>query len=251
MTKDLSFNFKRVHFDVIDSTNSWVKKHLHLVQKSEGLLVTAAGQTAGRGRAKRVWISPPHQNIYATFSFWTEAKRGDVGQIPQLLALAAVDALACFGCHLQIKWPNDLLFNRKKVGGILCETVTEGDEKAIILGIGLNVNMKREELAPIGQNASSLSLESGLLFDLEEILKAIQAQFSLSLSLFLEKSFAPFFCSFEQKLIHRRGDKVQFHDNQTLVEGFFEKMDGCGAVLLRLSDGSHRLFYAGEFLDEI
>ena len=78
----------------IDSTNSWAKAHPDQWAAEGVTLVTASEQMAGRGRFKRKWVSPPDVNIYATFCFWFDAERKDVGHIPQLLALAAA---ACFG----------------------------------------------------------------------------------------------------------------------------------------------------------
>ena len=60
----------RIHFDTIDSTNTWAKQNAHKLESDKITLVTTDTQTAGRGRFKRKWVSPPHQNIYASFCFF-------------------------------------------------------------------------------------------------------------------------------------------------------------------------------------
>lgn len=121
---------KHIHFDTIDSTNTWSKRHTGEWAPEGVTLVTASKQTSGRGRFKRTWISPPDVNIYATFCFWFDPKRNDVGHIPQLLALAGASTLMQQGFLPKIKWPNDLLLNGKKVAGILCETILEQEKEA-------------------------------------------------------------------------------------------------------------------------
>lgn len=128
------FKVKRKHFSTIDSTNTWAKKNVQDLAQDQLLLVTADEQQAGRGQFRRKWVSPPHQNIYATFSFFID-KQKKVNNLPQVLAITAAEVLEKLSFSPRLKWPNDLLLSNKKVAGILSETTPCGDQMCLIMGI--------------------------------------------------------------------------------------------------------------------
>lgn len=240
-------SLKRIHFEEIDSTNTWAKRNPQEWTDEGMTLVTASSQTAGRGRFNRIWMSPPHMNLYATFCFWMERERRDIGHIPQLLALACAKVLV--GFSPKIKWPNDLLLGGKKVAGILCETIQEEKGLGMICGIGLNVNMPQELLLSLNRPATSLWIEAGRKFDREEILQELTRVFEEVLNHFKEKGFSPFFSSFQELFFFKPGQRVCFHWQEQLWEGWFEKLHADGSIELRLNEGNRRRFYAGEFMD--
>lgn len=239
---------KHIHFECIDSTNTWAKAHTHQWDSHGVTLVTASEQTAGRGRFKRQWISPPHLNLYATFCFWFDLQRTDTGHIPQLLALAAAQTLEREGFLPLMKWPNDVLLQGKKVAGILCETVLEQERRGIVCGIGLNVNMPLEALKQIDRPATSLLVEGERAFEVTAILEVLQQFFIDSLNGFIHHEFASFFSYFQARSALKKGQMVHFHDNQHLIEAQFEELNPDGSIELRLSDGRLKKFYVGEFL---
>jgi BirA family transcriptional regulator, biotin operon repressor / biotin---[acetyl-CoA-carboxylase] ligase len=239
---------KHIHFEEIDSTNTWAKRHI-AEWASEGVtLITASGQTAGRGRFNRQWVSPFHVNLYATFCFWFDTQRDDIGHIPQLLALAVAQMLEKEGFSPVIKWPNDLLLKGKKVAGILCETVMDQERRGIVCGLGLNVNMPLNALNQIDRPATSLLVEAGRSFDIKDILKHLQKLFTDSLSDFIGNGFSRFFPLLQERSAFKKGDWVRFHDHQTFVEAQFEALHADGSVELRLPDKSLKIYYSGEFL---
>jgi BirA family biotin operon repressor/biotin-[acetyl-CoA-carboxylase] ligase len=180
------------HFSSIDSTNSWAKLHLHEFDRNKITIITADGQTAGRGQFERKWMSPTGKNIYASFCFFMDNGRSDVVNIPQILAITVVKALESFGFQVKIKWPNDLILLGKKVGGILCETTTIGEKLGVVLGLGLNVNMELDQLKKIDQPATSLAQEKGSDMDPKVVFEAISDLFGTNIEIFLKEGFAPF-----------------------------------------------------------
>jgi len=112
----------------------------------EGIVVIADEQTGGRGRFGRTWISPPGVNLYCSVILKPDIVSGNV----QVVTLAAAVAVASAirqetGINAEIKWPNDILVNNRKVCGILAETRSGGSSPALlIVGIGVNVNMHRD-----------------------------------------------------------------------------------------------------------
>lgn len=239
---------KHIHFEIIDSTNTWAKKNSDQWSTSGITLVTASGQTQGRGRFNRKWESPNNVNIYSTFCFWVDLNRTDCGYIPQLLALAAADALQQLQFIPEIKWPNDLLLSKKKVAGVLCETICEETRKGVVCGIGLNVNMPSELLDLIDRPATSLFAERGEKFDLILIQNSLQNLFVSILNEFEVFGYAPFFPRLTSYSTFKKGDNVRFHDNHIILEGKFEAWCSDGSLELRLPNGKTRKFLVGEFV---
>ncbi|MCE5316184.1 MAG: biotin--[acetyl-CoA-carboxylase] ligase [Parachlamydia sp.] len=246
--RDKQMQIHRRHFATLDSTNTWAKQHAEELDREALTLVTADNQTAGRGRFKRLWLSPAGQNIYATFCFFIEKHRGDIGNLPQVMAIAAADILEELGFQPQLKWPNDVMLKGKKTAGILCETIPISDQLCVVLGIGLNVNMPTELLSTIDRPATSLFAEDGATRDVEEVLARLQDRFNGRLMVFLDEGFLPFLEYYKKWLIHANGDLIRFHDNRTIWEGRFAGINLDGTLLLKLSSGEERTFIAGEIL---
>src|SRR5512145_784707 len=128
------------YFDSIGSTNNealaWVTRGAKDLS-----LVIADEQTAGRGRLDRKWFTP--RGTALAFSLIlrpTEAEKPHLTRVIGLAALAVTDALRTRGLVAQIKWPNDVLLNGRKVAGILVESVWSGEEvDYVVMGIGVNV----------------------------------------------------------------------------------------------------------------
>lgn len=235
------------HFDSIDSTNTWCKSHAHEFPLEKMILVTANTQTAGRGRFKRRWESPPGQNIYATFCFFVDPSTQNIGNIPQLLALSTASVLKKLDFNPELKWPNDILLSGKKVAGILAET-TLVNKLCVIVGIGLNVNMPFDLLKQIDRPATSLFVESSQHYEIENILMQLQEQFSKNLAIFLSEGFAPFLYEYRQYLAKDPHKTIRFHDNRCVWEGKFHHIDDDGALCITLADGTLKTFIAGEIL---
>jgi BirA family biotin operon repressor/biotin-[acetyl-CoA-carboxylase] ligase len=161
---------ERRHFASLPSTQDaareWAREGApHLA------VVSAEQQTAGRGRLGRAWSSPPGESLSLSLVLRTRGGIADGPKLTMLLSLAAcraVDELA--GLRAGVKWPNDVLLNGRKIGGVLCET--EGD--ACILGLGLNLNMEASALPerPVFP-ASSLRIETGTTYEFDKALGAV------------------------------------------------------------------------------
>ncbi len=196
------------HFEWIESTNTWAKENAHLLPPDAMIIVTADGQTAGRGQFKRPWSSPFKQNIYLSFCFFVDKNRSDLGNIPQVLALSTISVLNQLGFTARLKWPNDLLVSQKKIAGILAETTMIDDQLCFILGIGLNVNMPFDLLEKVGQPATSLLHENQLikgeevsLFDLQQIMEMLQEEFLKDYAVFNKEGFTPFLARYQTSIL--------------------------------------------------
>ena len=114
---------------------------------AEGLLVIADEQTAGRGRLDRRWWAPPGSSLLMSLLLRPSLPPSQVGQLTMCLGLAAVEAIeAVTGLRPALKWPNDLLLNGRKLGGMLSELRLDGEQVAYaVLGLGINVNVNFDD----------------------------------------------------------------------------------------------------------
>lgn len=238
----------RKHFEIIDSTNTWAKTHAPELDKEAVTLVTASEQTAGRGRFKRKWESPPGLNIYATFCFFIEKHRDEIKNLPQVLSISACEIVKQLGFAPKLKWPNDVLLSGKKMAGLLCETTPLSDHLCVALGIGLNVNMPLDILQQIDRPATSLFAEDGIKRNVEEITQSLQKQFLLDLDMFTEIGFHHFLEIYKSYMVHSEGDLIRFHDNRMVWTGTFKSLNEDGSLNLLLETGETKTFHAGEIL---
>lgn len=236
----------RIHFSVVNSTNTWSKENFETFEKNKITLVTADLQSAGRGRFNRRWESPAKQNLYATFNFCIDRERIDIGNIPQILAISTCEIFENLILVPQLKWPNDILISNKKVGGILCETIDLGQKLGIILGIGLNINMPLESLKSIDQPATSLKEEKGTAFNPEYILQNLQRKFVENLHDFLKNGFSQFLEKYKGYLGNVLGKKIHFINGIKQEEGIFHSVNSDGSVNILLESGEVRQVVSGE-----
>ena len=149
------------------STNAVVSERA-TAGEAHGLVVVAEEQTEGRGRLDRSWVSPPRAGLTFSVLLRPSLAPGQLGWVSLWGGLAVAQALRERAeVDASVKWPNDVLVDGRKVCGVLSEAVNG----AVILGIGLNVTTKREEL-PV-ENASSLQLEGAAVTDRDTLLRAV------------------------------------------------------------------------------
>ena len=134
------FGKKIVYFDSVGSTMDMASK-MALEGASEGTVVCAESQTKGRGRLGRDWVSPKGQGIYFSAILRPAIALSEASGLTLVIAVAVCEAIrAATGLRAMIKWPNDILYQQKKVAGILTELSAETDRiNFIILGVGVNV----------------------------------------------------------------------------------------------------------------
>jgi len=139
-----------------ESTNADVLRYQQQHQRE--VVAVSESQTAGRGRRGRQWLSPFARNIYCTIGITKEIPASRQGLLSIVTGLALCRALQqSVDTTVGLKWPNDLLFDGRKLGGILIESRPLGETKFYFaVGFGLNVFLNDEELAEIPQPATSL-----------------------------------------------------------------------------------------------
>jgi BirA family biotin operon repressor/biotin-[acetyl-CoA-carboxylase] ligase len=128
-------------FDSIDSTNTYLAG-VPAPPRGRLRVAIANEQTAGRGRQNRQWVSPRGLGLYQSLAYTVETKRDDISALTLALGVGVLEALATHGISsVRLKWPNDLVAEDAKLGGLLAETRTADDALVVIAGIGINVAM--------------------------------------------------------------------------------------------------------------
>ena len=233
-------NIRYISFDTIPSTSDWVKKNAEYLNQDEFTCITALEQTAGRGRFKRTWHSPKGQNIYATFYFTLPKSYAYLPHIAQTLSLSTAVVLQKKGFQPEIKWPNDILLCGKKVSGVLCELLTFKDYIGAVIGVGLNVNMTDEDLAKVGQPATSLAQVSGRTWNLDEILTPLIFQYLSDLETLEKGGFDAFYDKFNS-LLAFKGETITCNlipnSEEQKVQGTCTAIDHQGRLELTLPSG--------------
>jgi BirA family biotin operon repressor/biotin-[acetyl-CoA-carboxylase] ligase len=181
------FGKRFYHFFKTDSTNR-VAMELAYAGESEGAVILAEEQSAGRGRAGRKWHSEVGAGIYVTLLLRPPLSPV---QAPLLTMLAGLSLHAAIlgqtGLNTELKWPNDILLNDKKIGGILTEMHAEPSQvRFVIVGIGINVNQEKfpPELCSI---ATSLRNETGRAQSRLELLVRLLREFETDYNRFLRE----------------------------------------------------------------
>ncbi|TXK81379.1 biotin--[acetyl-CoA-carboxylase] ligase [Paenibacillus sp. N3.4] len=231
----------------VDSTQT-IAHALVASGASEGTLVLAEAQSSGRGRMGRSWHSPAGKGIWMSLVL---TPRIPVYFMPQLTLLSAVALCRAIQkvCRVDIgiKWPNDLLINGKKVSGILLESSGEDERlKYVIAGIGISVNLKREDypeqLRPI---ATSLAIETGTDISRESLVQTFLLEFEELYALYIDKGFAPIRLLWEALSVTLKR-KIRTHTSSGLVEGIADSLDDSGALTVITNTGEKIKVYSGD-----
>lgn len=186
-----------VILDEIESTNDWGVARCGSVDSIPALCL-AERQTLGRGREGRSWYSPAGQNIYMSLVMPFTAEPARLQGLSLVMALAVAEALQSFGVAVQLKWPNDVLLNGKKLAGLLIETRIKSDNTCVVVGLGMNVGMTRVEETSIDQPAidqpwaSLASEQPQLQVSRNTLVAALLTRMLAMYEQFLQQGFTPF-----------------------------------------------------------
>jgi BirA family biotin operon repressor/biotin-[acetyl-CoA-carboxylase] ligase len=228
--------FDEIHFPTITSTNDYAKSHLEEFNFNKITLIRADGQTAGRGRHGHQWHSPSKKDLLVTFVFSLPSAQKHLASLGQLLSFSTAILCRSLGLKPELKWPNDVHIQGKKLAGILCETVAQRDDIAVVMGIGLNVNATHHDLSAIDQPSTSLSIELGHPLDLAELLELLKREFLKDLTLFKQEGFSPFARDY-QDLLSLHGKVITVLENGQTISGLCVGIKEDGRLLVETPDG--------------
>ncbi len=198
----------------------------------EGTLIITDNQINGKGRRSSKWLSTSNKSL--TFSFLLLPKKNleDLSLLPLLTGISIIQGIQNITkIQLGLKWPNDIMADQKKIGGILIESNTNNEKLGIVIGIGINVNENEHDIPiEIRNKASSLHVYSGKEFDLALIISSILNEFE---NLYLN-DWSQITTLWEQYCIHQNNEIV-FHDNEKKIQGKFMGITNSGYAKIQLN----------------
>jgi BirA family transcriptional regulator, biotin operon repressor / biotin---[acetyl-CoA-carboxylase] ligase len=222
---------------------------------AEGTIVFADAQSAGRGQAGRVWISPPERNIYLSVVLYPPLAPSQAPLLSLMAAVAVVDTLRQEGLTSGIKWPNDILIERRKVAGILTEMETHRDAvRFVVVGIGINVNMTQVEIArhlgAVAFTATSLQAALGRAVPRESLLATLLGRLEHWYDVFRTHGDLALQAAWEARSL-MCGRRISARTSDITHEGTAEGIDPAGHLVLRQADGMLVMLSSAEvrFLD--
>lgn len=236
-----------VFFDEVDSTNQ-VAKQLAAQGAAAGTVVVAEAQGKGRGRLERSFFSPKGKGIWFSVILRPHILPQEAPKCTLLAAVAVAMAMKRFGLRAEIKWPNDILHDGKKVTGILTEMSAESDRiNYIIIGTGINVNIQAEEFPEdLRDKATSLAVMKGENLSRVVFFQAVLEALDALCLLLDEEGFSPIVERWREYAVTLGQDvHVIGVAGQESFDGRAVDIDEEGALLVE-TDGGVRRVLAGD-----
>ncbi len=230
------------YFRRVESTNNEAKK-LAAAGCPEGQIVVAEEQSVGRGRLSRGWFSPFARGVWFTIVLRPPFNPQDAPKCTLLAAVAVCRAIRrTTGVACGIKWPNDILYDGKKLVGILTEMSAEMDAiNHIVIGIGVNVNIGADDFPPeLRDLATSLFLAAGRHLPRVDILMAVLEELERVYEQTLGQGFAPVLDEWRRESL-TLGRTVDVIGSGRRFSGVAVDIDADGALLVRTADRVERV----------
>jgi BirA family biotin operon repressor/biotin-[acetyl-CoA-carboxylase] ligase len=237
---------KIIRCDSVTSTNTEAASYAER-GAVEGLTVVAAEQTAGRGRLGRSWISPPGAGLYASIVLRPRIPAVSWSLVPLMAAVAVHDALLeTVGLTTDIKWPNDILVDDRKICGILAETIDTVAGRSVVLGIG--INLTSEAFPPeLRGSATSIAESVGRSPDsemlLESLLRSIGDRYA---QLQLPAGPASIVSEWCRCSSYAEGKMVRVTSDDETFTGITRGVQSDGALRVETANGEIRIVHAAD-----
>ncbi len=236
-------------YDQVGSTND-LALQCGIDGAQEGTLILAESQTQGRGRHGRRWQAPSKSSILASIILRHRLRASQVG-LPNLIGAVSIATAINELTKLstQIKWPNDVLIQGKKVSGVLTELEYDrGRQPFFVMGFGLNVNMTKTDLPEeLRASATSLQIEIDRETSRVSLLQAILHRLEEDY-LHLKHDETDPIIAVANGLLYRSDDWLTIETAEGSFRGHAEAIDQDGGLLLRDRNGKRRKFLVGEGL---
>lgn len=235
-----------LRFESLDSTNLEAMRRAK-AGAPEGLCIVASEQTRGRGRLDRAWLSPKDSGLYFSIILRPQFGLSAWPLIGLMSALAASEALSrSADLKVDIKWPNDLYANGRKLGGILSETIESSAGTAAIVGIGINLTQESlpaelKEIATSVEEAARIKPNRDLLLD--ELVTAMAQRYEALQNEGGAEHTVREWCANSSYAFERR---VRVSLSTEIFDGTTRGLESDGALRVEDDDGKMRVVRAGD-----
>lgn len=234
------------YYPETDSTNLRIRQ-LGDEGAPHGTLAVADMQTAGRGRRGRIWESPAGSSIYMSLLLRPDLLPGTAPALTLVMACSVAEGIMdCEDVKVQIKWPNDVIINGKKLVGILTEMSSQVDYiDHVAIGVGINVNMTGFP-ENIRETATSLRIETGHKVKRAPLIAAVMKRFEENYEIFLQTGDMSGLAEKYSRMLVNIGREVLVIGAKEPYKAYALGIDRDGELLVRREDGAEEKVYAGE-----
>lgn len=242
----LKTKYELVQFREIDSTNSYCLNHIN--ELNDKTIVLSDKQKNGRGRLNRQWISNSKDNIYTSIVLKPQGSADNLPltNITQYMSVKLCELLKEYNINANIKWPNDILVNGKKIAGILCEaSFTESNLNGVVLGFGINTNFDPSKNENIDKPVTSIYNETGFVIDKLDFLKKLLDLFFFDYELFIKQKFK-FIKNKYIKFFPYIDEEASINDSDSITIGKIKNISDDGALILQMSNGEEKIIILGD-----
>lgn len=236
-----------IHFDTINSTNSKAKQLADTIE-ADGTILISEEQTNGRGRLGRSWVSPKFKGVWMSIVLKPDLNPMEAVKLTQIAAAAVVEASRVLGIKTQVKWPNDIVINGKKVCGILTEMSAELTRiNYVVVGIGINVNIDDVDFPEaIKDIATSLKLEIKASVNRQELVGRILNNFEELYVKFIGQNDIKTSLDICRENSALLGKNIIIIKRDGNVEAKALDIDEEGRLLVQYKDGTEEYVISGE-----
>ena len=235
-------------FGSVDSTNKALARVADR-GATEGTVVLAEAQTAGRGRHGSAWFSPEAANLYLSVLFHPRIAPRELPLFAPIASLALAEAVWLAGAPARIKWPNDVVVGDRKLGGVLVQApVISGRLAYVILGIGVNLNVPSAELAtglgPAAEGAVVLQDLVGEPVDRNAFAASLLNRLEKWHQTFLTRGPAAVHVAWQARDV-LRGHRLEARTAGEVCQGWGRGIDTDGSLIVEADDGQDRHILTG------
>ncbi len=212
-----------------------------------GEVVIAEQQTQGKGRRGRAWESPPGLNLYASIILRPDLPPQRAPELTLLGAVALAETLREAGVKAEIKWPNDVLIDGRKVAGLLTELSADTERiRFAVLGVGVNLNARHTDFPPeLAETATSLREARGHPVPRALFTAALLSALEKWTFIHADEGFEPVRARWSA-LSSTLGHEVVVKSEKSELRGLAQEIDEAGALILRTSDGKLERILSGD-----
>lgn len=224
-----------IELNDIDSTNNYAIRLIDANKARHGLTITAQTQSAGKGQRGKIWVDEPGQSLLMSIILLPNREINEQFVFNSAVAVAVVNVLKSFcpKCGIRIKWPNDIIINDKKAGGILIENVLRGNRWTHCI-VGLGLNIEQRSFPKDLPYATSLRIATGINTNITKLRDSIR-EFIIQTAIKQppEEIMAQY-----NGLLYKRGQKQTFSDSSGKWEATILHANNDGTIDLQLVDGT-------------
>ena len=236
LMKSQYFGSHIIQIDRVSSTNNYAAKLLNQTKIPFGAVIMAQFQDDGRGQRGAVWQSKSGENLlFSAILDGSLIKECPPFYLSKCVAVSIKDTLSYFLKHkIHLKWPNDVLVERRKIAGVLIESQWKGNNLfSSIIGVGLNVNQTHFEY---GFDATSMKLLSANDYDLKEVLQVLCTKLNFNFNRLLSKEYSDLQQDYLSSL-YKYNEKTHFKIGDKLEEVVLKDVNENGMVSLEMLGG--------------